>query len=136
MAADAAEETASAIGNAAAAFQDSGQAKLSEATAALASKMHGFSSYLENRSVDDLFDDARRLAARNPGLLIAGGVVLGVALSRFFKASMASTPSDMRRGQADYRSPGHEAADDLDDIANDEQANLATRGDGEGRATH
>jgi hypothetical protein len=136
MAADEAEETAAAIGNAAAALKDSGQAKLSEATAALASKLRGFSGYLQDRSIDDLLDDARRLAARNPGLLIAGGVVLGVAMSRFFKASMGSTPADPARRQASLRSRDDDAAGDLGDIANDESSDRAARGDGEGRATH
>jgi hypothetical protein len=135
MAADEAEETAAAIGNAAAALKDSGQAKLSEATAALASKLHGFSGYLQNRSIDDLLDDARRLAARNPGLLIAGGVVLGVAMSRFFKASLGST-SDVARRQASFRSRDDDAAEDLSDIANGEGSERVSRGAADRRATH
>jgi hypothetical protein len=145
---DATERTADAIGDASASLEDSGQSDLSEATAALASKLHDFSGYLENRSINDLFEDARRLAARNPGLFIAGGVVIGVALSRFFKASMASsasastssstTPSQstMGRREADVPSRDDAAAEDLADIAHDEDSNPAGRGDGEGRATH
>ena len=133
---DEAEATASAIGDVAAALQDSGQAKLSEASAALAQKLHGFAGYLENRSIDDLLDDARRLAARNPGLLIAGGVVLGVAMSRFLKASMGSTPSALDRRHAG-RSRDDYATEDLRDIGNGEDSDLVTRGgDAEGRSTH
>lgn len=132
---DATEQTASAIGDASASLEDSGQSDLSQATAALASKLHDFSGYLENRSINDLFDDARRLAARNPGLFIAGGVVLGVALSRFFKASMASSSSTRTRSQADFRSRDDAAAEDVRDTE-EVASDLAGRGDGESRATH
>jgi hypothetical protein len=91
---DAADGTSAAIEDVANALQTSGQTTLSEAAAAMADRLHGFSDYLENRRVDELFDDARRLAQKNPGLFIAGGVVLGLALSRFLKASMQ--PSDAR----------------------------------------
>jgi hypothetical protein len=132
---DAADQTASAIGDASASLEDAGQTNLSQATAALASKLHSFSGYLENRSIDDLFNDARRLAERNPGLFIAGGVVLGVALSRFFKASMASSPSE-RGGQAAFRSRDAYPGKDMDDIPMDEDLDLAAHGDGDDRATH
>ena len=59
MAVDTAEQTASAIGEASASLEDSGQTNLSQATAALASKLRDLSGYIENRSIDDLFDDAR-----------------------------------------------------------------------------
>jgi hypothetical protein len=93
---DAADETSAAIEDVANALHSSGQTTLSQAAAAMADRLHGFSDYLENRPVDELFEDARRLAQRNPGLFIAGGVVLGLALSRFLKASIQSD-----RGLAD-----------------------------------
>jgi len=133
---DAAEQTASAIGDASASLEDAGQTNLSQATAALASKLHDFSGYLENRSIDNLFDDARRLAARNPGLFIAGGVVLGVALTRFFKASMTSSPVAMGRPQAGFRPRDDGAPDGTGNFTNYEDLHPAARGDGEGRATH
>jgi hypothetical protein len=88
---DAADDTSAAIEDVANALQSSGQTTLSQAAAAMAGKLHGFSDYLENRRVDELFDDARTLAQRNPGLFIAGGIVLGLALSRFLKASIQSS---------------------------------------------
>ena len=135
MAADAAEETASAIGDASASLEGSGQTNLSQATAALASKLHDLSGYLENRSIDDLFGDARRLAARNPGLFIAGGVVLGVVLSRFFKASMTASPAPMERTGAAVRRRGDDTPERMGDSANGQDSDPAQR-DGEGRATH
>jgi hypothetical protein len=95
---DAADDTSAAIEDVANALHSSGRTTLSQAAAAMADRLHGFSDYLENRPIDELFEDARRLAQRNPGLFIAGGVVLGLALSRFLKASIQ--PAD-RRGLSD-----------------------------------
>ena len=85
---DVADDTSAAIEDLANALHSSGQTSLSQGAAAMAERLHGFSDYLENRPIDELFEDARRLAQRNPGLFIAGGVVLGLALSRFLKASI------------------------------------------------
>jgi len=38
-------------------------------------------------SIDDLVEDTRRIARRNPALFLVGGVAIGFALSRFIKAS-------------------------------------------------
>lgn len=42
---------------------------------------------LQNRSVEDLADEAKRRARSNPGLFLLGSVALGFGLSRFMKAS-------------------------------------------------
>jgi hypothetical protein len=42
---------------------------------------------LREGSLDDLVEDTRRLARRNPALFLAGGIAIGFALSRFIKAS-------------------------------------------------
>ena len=120
----AAAQASSAIGDAAVSLEESGQSNLCQATSALADKLQGLSGYLENRSIDDLFEDARRLAARNPGLFIAGGVVIGVALSRFFKASLSTDPRSRDDDAAEDR--------DSDDMAED----VEHPGDGGGRASH
>jgi hypothetical protein len=83
----AAGKTSHAIDGAADALETSGHETLSQAAAALSDRVRTFSSYLENRRLEDLLGDARRLAQRNPGLFMAGGVALGFALSRFLKAS-------------------------------------------------
>jgi hypothetical protein len=53
---------------------------------------------LREGSLEDLLQDTRDLARRNPVLFLAGGVAIGFALSRFLKAS-ASTDYT---GAADY----------------------------------
>jgi hypothetical protein len=43
--------------------------------------------HLEGRSIDELANDAKRLARENPALFMLGSVAVGFGLSRFFKAS-------------------------------------------------
>jgi hypothetical protein len=54
--------------------------RASEGIAQLAEK-------LQSRSIDDLAEEAKRLARNNPGLFLLGSVALGFGLSRFMKAS-------------------------------------------------
>jgi hypothetical protein len=53
----------------------------------LAGAVGNLATRLREGSIDDLVEDTRALARRNPGLFIAGGVVAGFALARFVKAS-------------------------------------------------
>jgi hypothetical protein len=92
-AAETADATSNVIEDAASAFDESGHETLGKATAALADHVRKFSSYLESRRIEDFVRDAQRLAQRNPALFIAGGVALGFALSRFFKAGSSQGPS-------------------------------------------
>ena len=62
----------------------------------LASRLSGTVSNLATRlregSIDDLVEDTRAFARRNPGLFIAGGLLAGFALARFVKASAQRPP--------------------------------------------
>ncbi|HTJ19920.1 MAG TPA: hypothetical protein VL494_24220 [Steroidobacteraceae bacterium] len=53
----------------------------------LASTVSNLATRLREGSIEDLVDDTRALARRNPALFIAGGVLAGFALARFAKAS-------------------------------------------------
>jgi hypothetical protein len=53
----------------------------------LANNVGNLATRLREGSIEDLVDDTRALARRNPGLFIAGGIVAGFALARFAKAS-------------------------------------------------
>lgn len=57
----------------------------------LANTVGNLATRLREGSIDDLLDDTRSLARRNPGLFIAGGVLAGFALARFAKASARRT---------------------------------------------
>jgi len=84
-------DASEAVDEAASVLSSRGQETLSQAAGALSSRLENLASYFETRSLDDLTREARTLAAQNPALFIAGGVAVGFALSRFFKAS-SSTP--------------------------------------------
>jgi len=82
-----ANETSNVLDDAAASLERSGHETLSQAAAGLADRVRDLSAYLKDRKLEDCMADARRLAQRNPALFIGGGIALGFALSRFFKAS-------------------------------------------------
>lgn len=122
-AAAAAGNTSAAIDSAAAALADSGQQNLSQLAQSMSQRLSEFAGYLEQRSVNELMSDAGNIAKRNPGLFIAGGVVLGIALSRFLKASSngasssgwsssMSTRSEPARSRMDAATPAT-SVDDL-----------------------
>jgi len=56
-------------------------------TREMADSMSGLSEKISNSSLDELASDTRRLAKDNPGLFMLGSIAIGVAASRFFKAS-------------------------------------------------
>jgi hypothetical protein len=87
QAAGAAERTSAALDETAANLAAEGQETLAEVAGMLSSKLSGLAHALESRSLDDLAREARNLAHNNPAMFVAGGVALGMALSRFFKAS-------------------------------------------------
>jgi hypothetical protein len=66
---------------------------------------------LREDSFDDLLDETRQLARRNPALFLASGVVLGIAASRFLKASAERTD------QADESTASASSDDSTEDEA-------------------
>ncbi|HEY8581604.1 MAG TPA: hypothetical protein VIL49_01610 [Capillimicrobium sp.] len=78
-----------------------GPAKLAEQAADRAERV---SSYLTDSDGDRILSDVERIARQNPWAVIAGGVVVGFAASRFLKASSQKrfeSSSDFER----YRAP-------------------------------
>lgn len=61
--------------------------KVADYTAEIADSIRDFANQLRHRSIDDLLADTQELARRNPTLFFLGSAAIGVALSRFFKAS-------------------------------------------------
>jgi hypothetical protein len=59
----------------------------------IAGTVGNLATRLREGSIDDLVDDTRALARRNPGLFIAGGLIAGFVLARFVKASSQRTPT-------------------------------------------
>lgn len=83
----AATSAARALDEAASSLSSQDQESLARVTSSLAEQLSRLAQSLEQRNVDELSRDARRLAREHPGLFVAGGVALGLAMSRFFKAS-------------------------------------------------
>jgi hypothetical protein len=90
-AADRVEGIAQALERTGAQFSDN-EPTLAEYATRLAATVGNLATRLREGSIDEIIDDTREFARRNPSLFIAGGVVAGFALARFVKASAARRP--------------------------------------------
>jgi len=79
---------AEALGRAAETFRDQGEDTLAQTTTTIATGLSRYAERLERRTAEDVIQD---LARQNPTIFVLGSVAIGVALSRFFKASSRST---------------------------------------------
>lgn len=80
-----------ALGRAADTLRDQGEETLAKTTTSIATGLSEYAERLEKRSTEDLIQDLARLARQNPTIFVLGSVGIGIALSRFFKASARST---------------------------------------------
>jgi hypothetical protein len=85
-AADRIEEIAQALGRTGAQFS-ANEPTIADLANRLAGSVGNLATRLREGSIDDIVDDARAFARRNPGLFVAGGLIAGFALARFAKAS-------------------------------------------------
>jgi hypothetical protein len=86
-AADQTEKLAGVVERVADEFRGQDQQSLAEYAGQLAGSMKSFAENLRDRSLDDVIRDTQQLARNNPTLFLMGSVAVGIALSRFFKAS-------------------------------------------------
>jgi hypothetical protein len=103
VAADQIDEVAHALGRAGEQL-DQSQPTLAAYANQIASGVSNLATRLRDGSVEELVDDARRVARRNPGLFLLGGFAAGVALARFLKAS------DRSRDEEDFSGESTEAS--------------------------
>jgi hypothetical protein len=89
-AADRVEGIAQALERTGAQFSDN-EPTLAQLASRLSTTVGNLATRLREGSIEDLVEDTRALARRNPGLFIAGGLVAGFALARFVKASAQRT---------------------------------------------
>ncbi len=85
--ADEADALSDAIDAAASNLDDDDREGLARYARELSRHLSTAAGQLENRSVDELASDAKRLARNNPALFMLGSISVGFGLSRFFKAS-------------------------------------------------
>ena len=98
-AADQTEKLAGVVERVAEEFKGQDQQSLAEYAGQLAGSMKSFAENLRDRSLDDVIRDTQQLARKNPTLFLMGSVAVGIALSRFFKASAdRSAPRDNEFG--------------------------------------
>jgi hypothetical protein len=96
-AADQIEQVANVISRAGSDLND-GQPRLANYANRAADRVSSLANRLREASIEDLLEDTRTLARRNPGLFILGGIALGIVVSRFLKASS----SNLESSELDY----------------------------------
>jgi hypothetical protein len=80
------EEIAQAIERTGAQFS-ANEPTLADLANRLAGTVGNLATRLREGSIDDLVNDTRAFARRNPGLFVAGGLIAGFVVARFAKAS-------------------------------------------------
>ncbi|WP_420475449.1 hypothetical protein [Noviherbaspirillum sp. ST9] len=78
---------AQAIRSTATNLQGEGQDQTARYVQMIADQLENIGGRLRDKDLDTLFQDAQNLARRSPGTFIAGSVVAGFLLARFFKSS-------------------------------------------------
>jgi hypothetical protein len=86
-AAEQVEKVAGVMEQASAQLKESDLGSLADYAGQVASTIKSVSDNLRNRSIDNFLKDTQSLARRNPTLFLLGSVAIGVAISRFLKAS-------------------------------------------------
>lgn len=94
-AADQIEEIADAL-DVAGSKLDQSQPTLANYATKLADGVGGLATRLREDSIEDLYRDARRLAAEHPGAFLLGGAALGLAIARFMKSEITDDDGGAR----------------------------------------
>ncbi len=109
-----ADALSEAIDAAAANLDDHDRQGLARYARVLSSNLSNAAGQLEGRTVDELANDAKRLARNNPALFMLGSIAVGFGLSRFFKASAErdhhdgdeAFSADFSKSDDEYRNDG------------------------------
>jgi hypothetical protein len=91
-AADQTEKLAGMVERVAEEFRGQDQQSLADYAGQLAGSMKSFAENLREQSLESVIRDTQQLARNNPTLFMMGSVAIGIALSRFMKASAARSP--------------------------------------------
>lgn len=87
QAAGSVDAVADAVGSAASRLGEMNHEGLADYANQLASWLSDMSGKLRSRNVDEITGDIRSMAERNPALFFLGSIAVGLAVSRFAKAS-------------------------------------------------
>jgi hypothetical protein len=76
----------------------------------IAEQIEGVSSYLDERSIDDVLNDVQDFARRQPAVFLGGAFMLGLMVGRFLRSSESRMfrydQDDYGQFQAGYRNTG------------------------------
>ncbi len=92
--ADGLDRLAHAADTAASDLESQHQETISRYVREMADRVGMVAEGLRDKSVDELIDDAKATARKNPALFVAGSVAIGLCLSRFVKASARRSRED------------------------------------------
>ncbi|MFC4312584.1 hypothetical protein ACFPN2_26105 [Steroidobacter flavus] len=112
-AADQIDEIADAI-DLAGSQLDGSQPTLANYAAKLAEGVGGLATRLREDSLEDLYHEVRRLAARHPAMFVMGSAAIGLAIARFMRAedgAHSSSSSHWSDDSADFNSRPRESSD-------------------------
>ncbi|HEX7062153.1 MAG TPA: hypothetical protein VF200_09290 [Woeseiaceae bacterium] len=99
QAAGSVDAVAEAVGTAASRLGEMDHEGLADYANRLATWLSEMSGKLRNRNVDEITGDLRGIAERNPALFFLGSIGVGLALSRFAKASGERARADGAAGR-------------------------------------
>ena len=103
-AADQTEKLAGVVDRVSEELKGQNQESLADYAGQLAGSMKNFADNLRQRNLDELVNDTQQLARSNPTLFLMGSVAVGIALSRFFKAS-ADRSGPNRNNDSEFYEP-------------------------------
>ena len=104
-----AEKIADVVEHASSQLKENNLQTLADYASELGTTIRDFSDGLHNRSVDDLIVEIREMARRNPTGFLLGSIVIGVGLSRFFKASSKHGHEPNLKDRESVNTPSYEA---------------------------
>jgi hypothetical protein len=102
-----AKQQASDLRSVSEALRDQGKDRPAQAVDRLAGYAEQAGRYLRDRDADSMLHDAEDFGRRKPGAVAAGALVLGLAASRFLKAS-SSRRYSAQQTERHAQAPGHE----------------------------
>jgi hypothetical protein len=108
-AADQTEKLAGVVDRVSEELKGQDQESLADYAGQLAGSMKNFAESLRQRNLDELVNDTQQLARNNPTLFLMGSVAVGIALSRFLKASADRSGSNRRDDSEFYDSSRSES---------------------------
>jgi hypothetical protein len=84
-------------------LRDQRQDAVAEIVENAASQIERFTNHLKDRNLDELVDDAQRLARQQPALFIGGSFAAGLIAARFIKASSPARRASYGGGDPGWR---------------------------------